>query len=59
MTIHSSRFGCLCYLTIVIDQLEQCDRSESEYDYVRKDGIWGEEAALVGRILADSCDCRL
>ena len=43
----------------MIDKLEQSDGGEPEYDYVREDGVWGEEITLVGWILADSCNCRL
>ena len=43
----------------MVDQLEQSDGGEPEYDYVREDGVWGEEITLVGWILADSCNCRL
>ena len=38
-----------------IDRLEQFVRGEPEYDYVREDGVWGEEVALVGWILMDYC----
>lgn len=42
-------------LCTVVDRLGQFDRGESEYDDVREDGVWGEETALVGWILVDSC----
>jgi hypothetical protein len=49
----------LCYLRslcAVIYQLEQSFRSRSKYDYVREDGVWGKEVALVRWILVDSCN---
>ena len=50
-----SSICCIHYLFTVIDRLEQFVRGEPEYDYVREDGVWGEEAALVGWILMDYC----
>jgi hypothetical protein len=36
-------------------RLEQPGGGEPEYDHVREDGVWGEEATLVGWILVGGC----
>ena len=48
-------FCCLHYLFTEIYQLKQSFRGKSEYNHIRKDGVWGKAVALVGWILVNCC----